>query len=89
MCGTDCELLNIVKMNIDETHSIRATPSIHKGIPLKEAYVKRTYSDVFSGLGCIGDPVHIKLNTNVRPVQSGVRPDAVNKTQKFRREFVK
>jgi len=65
MCGTDCELLNIVRMNVDEIHSIHATPSIHK------AYVKRTYSDVFSGLGCIGDPLHMELNIKVRPVQSG------------------
>ena len=56
MCATDYELLNIVNINADEIHSIRATPSIHKGTPLTEAYIKRTYSDVFSGLGCIGDP---------------------------------
>jgi len=55
MCGTDCELLNIVRMNVDEIHSIRATPSTHKGTPLTGAYVKRTYSDVFSGLGCISN----------------------------------
>ena len=81
MCGTDCELLNIVRMNVDEIYSIRATPSIHKATPLTEAYIKHTYSDVFSGLGCIGDPVYIKLNTSVRLVQSGIRQDTVNKTQ--------
>ena len=43
MCGTDCELLNIVHMNVDEIHSINATPpqgapSSPQGVPLTEAY---------------------------------------------------
>jgi hypothetical protein len=49
---------------------------------------KRTYSDVFSGLGCIGDPVHTKLNTSVRPVQSGIRRYPVNKTQKISKIYM-
>ena len=67
MGGTDFELLNMVRMNVDEIHSIRATASIHKGTPLTEAYVKHTYSDVVSNLGSIGHPAHIKLYTSVIP----------------------
>ena len=60
-----CKLLKFVRMNLDEIHSIRTTPSIHKGTPVTQAYVKRTYSDVFSGLDCIGDPEHTKLNQSM------------------------
>ena len=37
------------------------------------------YHDVFHGLGCIGDPVHIQLDPDICPVQAGLRRYPVNK----------
>ena len=84
--GTDSEILDIMRVNADEIHStslVETPPSCKPAVPLTEKAVKQGYSDVFKGLGSIGEPVHIQLNPEVTPVQAGIRRYPVSKTEKI------
>ena len=99
LSGTDCELLNIMKVNADEIHAVSSnhqqpdqtskiqlkSPASQSKCttPLTEAAVKSTYPDVFRGLGCIGEPVHIVLDDTIQPIQTGIRRYPVQKTDKI------
>ena len=72
LCGSDSEKLQLLTITADEVNVIQNEP-------LTEAMVKDRYHDVFHGLGCIGDPVHIQLDPEIRPVQAGLRRYPVNK----------
>ncbi len=84
LSGADCVRLGILKVNADEVHSLSHIPSRScAALPLTEQAVKENFGDVFTGLGCIGDPVHIQLDPSVSPVQAGVRRYPVQKTEKI------
>ena len=55
--GTDSELLDIIKISADEIHELSSLSS--QDSPFNSAITKKCvldkYSDVFRGLGCIGD----------------------------------
>ena len=72
LCGSDCEKLQLLTISADEVNVIEK-------VSLSEAMIKEKYHDVFHGLGCIGDPVHIQLDANIRPIQAGLRRYPVNK----------
>ena len=84
LSGSDCELLNVLKVYPDEIHSLSTASSCTElTTPLNEQTVTQVYKDVFEGLGCIGDPVHIRLNPDITPVQAGVRRYPIHKTEKI------
>ena len=70
--GSDSEKLQLLSITADEVNSIQNET-------LSEAMLRNKYHDVFHGLGKIGDPVHIQLDQDIRPVQAGLHRYPVNK----------
>ena len=69
--GSGCEKLQLLSINADEV-------SIIEKASLTEAVLKAKYHDVFHGLGCIDDLVHIQLDTSIL-IQAGLHRYPVNK----------
>ncbi len=80
LSGTDCEILELITISADEIYTTDhiTSPSVGKN-HLSVQSIRSSYSDVFHGLGSIGEPVHIQMDPEVRPVQAGLRRYPVNK----------
>lgn len=78
ICGTDCELLNLIHISADEVHASTCQPAKEPS-DVRKTRIMDKYHDVFTGLGQIGDPVHIELDPTVRPIQARMRRYPVTK----------
>ena len=61
------------------------TPAIRKLPPpgqLKEEHILQEYAETFSGLGCLGPPVHFTTKDNMSPIQMPVHTVPVAKREK-------
>ena len=76
ICGSDCEILELINISADEIHAASHTTETSS---MTAQDVMTQYDDVFHGLGNIGDPVHIELDDQIRPVQTGIRRYPVTK----------
>ena len=81
--GSDSLCLKLVNIYADEMMQV----SDIIPLPLAEKTIVETYSDVFRGLGCIGEPYKIEVDPEVTPIVATPRRWPVAKTEAIKRKL--